>query len=58
MRIAVMGGGAMGGAFGARLAEAGNDVLLVDVAPSVVASVEEHGLHSSSRARNAPSSWT
>lgn len=44
MRIAVMGAGAMGGAFGARLAEAGHEVLLVDVAPAVLAAVEQHGL--------------
>jgi 2-dehydropantoate 2-reductase len=44
MRIAVIGAGAMGGAFGARLAEAGSDVLLVDVSPPVVASVVRHGV--------------
>jgi len=44
MRVAVMGAGAMGGAFGARLAEAGQEVLLMDVSPAVVASIEEHGL--------------
>lgn len=44
MRIAVLGGGAMGGAFGAHLAEAGSDVVLVDVAKPVVEAVREHGL--------------
>lgn len=44
MRIAIMGAGAMGGAFGARLAEAKHDVLLVDVSPDVVGAVERDGL--------------
>jgi 2-dehydropantoate 2-reductase len=43
-RIAVVGAGAMGGAFAARLAEEGHDVLLVDVSPAVVSAIEKQGL--------------
>ena len=45
MRIAVLGGGgAMGGLFGAWLAQAGNDVTLVDVAPATVSAINRDGL--------------
>lgn len=44
MRFAVMGAGAMGGMFGARLAEAGHEVLLVEVSPKIVAAIEGRGL--------------
>ena len=44
MRIAIMGAGAMGSLFGAHLAEAGHEVLLVDVDPAVVAAVEAVGI--------------
>lgn len=44
MRIAIVGAGAMGGSFGARLAEAGQDVLLVDASPTVVDAVNSHGV--------------
>ena len=43
MKIAIMGAGAMGSLFGAHLAGAGHDVLLVDVDPVVVAAVEADG---------------
>jgi 2-dehydropantoate 2-reductase len=44
MRIAIMGAGAMGSLFGAHLAEAGHDVLLVDVAAPVVAAIAADGV--------------
>ena len=44
MRIAIMGAGAMGSLFGAHLAEAGHDVLLVDVAGPVVAAIAADGV--------------
>ncbi len=44
MNIAIMGAGAMGALFGAHLAEAGHDVLLVDVDPAVVAAVGAEGV--------------
>lgn len=44
MRIGVIGAGAMGGTFGARLAEAGHDLVLVDVSPNVVSAIEQDGL--------------
>lgn len=44
MRVAVIGAGAMGGMFGARLSEVGHDVLLVDVARQLVDHVNAHGL--------------
>lgn len=44
MRIAVVGAGAMGGIIGATLAEGGSEVSLLDVAPRVVESINEHGV--------------
>lgn len=49
-----MGAGAMGSLFGAHLAEAGHDVLLVDVDPAVVAAVEADGVRIGDRAVRAP----
>jgi 2-dehydropantoate 2-reductase len=44
MRIVVIGSGAMGGLFGAKLAATGNDVLLYDTWGEHVAAIERHGL--------------
>jgi 2-dehydropantoate 2-reductase len=44
MRIAVVGAGAMGSIFGARLAGGGNDVVLVDVARPLVEKINEAGI--------------
>lgn len=45
MRVGVLGGGgAMGGLYGAYLAEAGNDVVLIDVAEPAVAAINANGL--------------
>jgi 2-dehydropantoate 2-reductase len=45
MRIAVLGGaGAMGAVFGGRLAQAGNEVTLVDVSPEAVDTINRQGL--------------
>jgi 2-dehydropantoate 2-reductase len=44
MKIAVIGAGAMGGLFGARLAQAGEDVTLVDVAPQAVDAINANGV--------------
>ena len=44
MRVAVVGAGAMGSIFGAHLAEAGQEVALVDVARPVVEAIEADGL--------------
>lgn len=44
MRIAVIGAGAMGSLYGAKLALAGNDVTMVDVVPSVVETISKRGL--------------
>lgn len=44
MRIAILGAGAMGSLFGARLALAGEDVELIDVSPAQIAAVRAHGL--------------
>jgi 2-dehydropantoate 2-reductase len=54
MRIAIMGAGAMGSLFGAHLAEAGHDVLLVDVDPVVIAAVEADGILLGERAVPVP----
>src|SRR6185503_3760566 len=44
MTITVYGAGAIGGITGARLAQAGHDVLLVDKAADHVAAMNAHGL--------------
>ena len=45
MRIAVLGGGgAMGGIFGGALSEAGEEVVLIDVAEAAVDAINQHGL--------------
>jgi 2-dehydropantoate 2-reductase len=45
MKIAVLGGaGAMGAVFGGRLAQAGNEVILVDVSPEAVDTINRQGL--------------
>ncbi len=44
MRIAVVGAGAMGSIFGARLADGGHDVVLVDVARPLVDTINEAGI--------------
>lgn len=44
MKIAIVGAGAMGSLYGARLALAGNDVTMVDVIPAVVEAIREHGI--------------
>jgi 2-dehydropantoate 2-reductase len=48
MRIAVIGAGAMGGTFGARLAQAGADVILFDKDVEHIAAIREKGLTVSS----------
>ena len=45
MKIAVIGSGAMGLLFGARLAEAGNDVTMIDVVPAVLEELSTNGIH-------------
>jgi 2-dehydropantoate 2-reductase len=49
-----MGAGAMGSLFGAHLAMAGHDVLLVDVDPAVVAAVSAEGVQLGDRAVPVP----
>lgn len=44
MKVAVVGGGAMGGVWAANLALAGNDVTVVDASPDVIGAVNERGL--------------
>jgi 2-dehydropantoate 2-reductase len=44
MKIAVIGAGAMGCLFGARLAEAGHEVCVYERAPAIVAAINRHGL--------------
>lgn len=44
MRIAIVGAGAMGSIFGARLARAGEDVLLVDVSTKLVEKINSDGV--------------
>ena len=44
MKIAVIGAGAMGTLFGGRLAQAGNDVTMVDVNPSASGSINARGI--------------
>lgn len=45
MKIAVIGSGAMGLLFGSKLAQAGNDVTMVDVVPDVIRHINEEGIH-------------
>jgi len=45
LRIAVVGAGAMGSLFGGLLAEAGEDVVLVDIWEEHVRAINERGLH-------------
>ena len=49
-----MGAGAMGSLFGAHLAAAGEDVLLVDVDPAVVAAIGAEGVRLGDRAVDVP----
>jgi 2-dehydropantoate 2-reductase len=44
MKIGVVGSGAMGSLFGARLVESGADVVLVDTDRAHIAAMQEHGL--------------
>lgn len=44
MKVAVVGAGAMGGVWAALLASAGNDVTVVDVAPTIIATILAQGL--------------
>ncbi|ADJ62664.1 2-dehydropantoate 2-reductase [Herbaspirillum seropedicae] len=44
MKIAIVGAGAMGGLFAARLALAGQDVSLIEVAPASIEAISSHGL--------------
>jgi 2-dehydropantoate 2-reductase len=44
MRVAIVGGGAMGGLWGARLSGAGHDVAIVDVSRPLIEVIASHGL--------------
>lgn len=44
MKIAVIGVGAMGSVYAALLADAGNEVSAVDVSPTQISAIREHGL--------------
>ncbi len=44
MRIAILGAGAMGSLFGAQLAQAGEDVELIDVSPPQIEAIRSRGL--------------
>lgn len=44
MKVAIVGGGAIGGVWASQLARAGNDVTVVDVSPAVVEQVSGAGL--------------
>ena len=44
MKIAILGSGAMGGVYGAKLFEAGFDVTLIDIWPEHVAAIKAEGL--------------
>ncbi|WP_167859618.1 ketopantoate reductase family protein [Paenibacillus cymbidii] len=44
MKIAIVGAGAMGGMLAAKLAQSGNNVILVDVSSILVEHINEHGL--------------
>lgn len=50
MRIAVIGAGAMGGLFAARLSGSGQDVSLIDVAPAQIEAIEVDGLRMTDQA--------
>lgn len=45
LKIAVIGSGAMGLLFGAKLAQSGNDVTMVDVVPAVIDRINQQGIH-------------
>ena len=53
MKIAVMGAGAMGSLFGGLLAQAGNDVTLVDVWLAAVEAINANGLRLESKSGEA-----
>jgi 2-dehydropantoate 2-reductase len=53
MKIAILGAGAMGGAIGALLAKAGNDVTLIDVWKETVETINTRGLRIDDKAGNA-----
>jgi 2-dehydropantoate 2-reductase len=44
MKVAIVGGGAMGGVWAGRLAAAGNDVTVIDASAQVVDAIRNHGL--------------
>ncbi|WP_412460046.1 ketopantoate reductase family protein [Pseudomonas sp. SC11] len=44
MKVAIVGAGAMGGLFGARLALGGHDVTLVEASQALIEAVQQHGL--------------
>ena len=44
MKVAVIGAGAMGSLFGARLAQLGHEVTMVDVVPAVIEAINKNGL--------------
>lgn len=44
MKMAIIGAGAMGTLFGARLAQAGNDVTMIDVVPQVIDAINSRGI--------------
>ena len=45
MKIAVIGSGAMGLLFGARLGMSGNEVTMIDVIPAVIEKINKDGIH-------------
>jgi len=51
LRIAVVGSGAMGSLFGGMLAEAGEEVTLVDIWEEHVRAINERGLDKAGRGR-------
>lgn len=54
MKVAVLGGGgAMGGVFGAHLAQAGNDVTLIDVSQAALDAINSRGLCIADKEGNA-----
>lgn len=44
MRICILGAGSLGSTIGGRLAQAGNDVTLINIDPAYIDAVETHGL--------------